>query len=307
MSRQCLFLRAAVLSVALIAVAASAAHARGSCGSDPDIAHACQITPRVTYAGKVTAEDEQDFYSFNVARRNTPVHVTVYDLESFRCLSRKDSCGSVGVQLQDAAGNVVADPGYVAGSGVLIGGFEPTTLDYRVRRAGTYYLVIDGSLGGGGSKVPYEFSLKFSGPARGPSIAGIRLGMTRSAVQRKIGRPQRVERSTGTVYAYYPDHLSIDYAPRILSDNDHRPRVLAVTSGSPRDRLDSGIHVGSSVKSVRRAYPRVACQKRGRAYLLCALSVPGPRNTFGDVPKLNFIFGRSRVKEIDLSFGTIIG
>ncbi len=295
MSRQCLLLRMAVLSVALIAVAASAAHARGSCGSDPDTAHACRIAPRVTYAGKLTAEDEQDFYSFNVARRNTPVHVTVYDLERRRCLSN-DSCGSVGVRLLDATGNEVANPGFVSQPGGLIGGSEPITLDYRVRRAGTYYLVIDGSLGGG-SKVPYEFSLEFSGPARGPSIAGIRLGMTRSAVQRKIGRPQRVERSPDSVYAYYTEHLLIEYGPR----------VFVVSTGSPRDRLDSGIHVGSLVKSVRRAYPRVACEKRGRAYLLCALSVPGPRNGSGDVPKLNFIFGRNRVKEIDLSFGTIIG
>ena len=90
----------------------------------------------------------------------------------------------------------------------------------------------------------------------GKGLAGLRLDMTKKEVRAKLGRPDEVRKKdvgySLTVFVYRKQRLYVDFASR--------GRVLHLTSRSPRERTRDGLGVGSTLREVRAARPKIYCQ-----------------------------------------------
>jgi hypothetical protein len=109
------------------------------------------------------------------------------------------------------------------------------------------------------------------------SIGKVSLGMTPARVRRALGRPSAVDRFHGKItgYSYFGAHqfaISFD----IVQPGDPADSILLNVGPY---RTPPGIHVGSTKRQLRRAYPHISCQSS-----ICKLyegtpMAPGTRDT----------------------------
>jgi hypothetical protein len=109
------------------------------------------------------------------------------------------------------------------------------------------------------------------------SIGKVSLGMTPARVRRALGRPSAVDRFHGKVtgYSYFGAHdFSISFD--------------SVRAGDPADSIlldrgsyhtPQGIHLGSTKRRLRRAYPHISCQASVCKIYEGTPLAPGTRDT----------------------------
>jgi hypothetical protein len=112
-------------------------------------------------------------------------------------------------------------------------------------------------------------------------MSGIVLGMTKTHVQAKLGRPVGI----GGSRWYYP-RVWVGF---------RAGRVTEISTGRPNERTASGLGVDSTEAAVRRAFPRAVCAPWS-VFRRCrfGLNRPGTRAT-------DFIIGRGRVLQVTIS------
>ena len=89
------------------------------------------------------------------------------------------------------------------------------------------------------------------------SIAGFKLGVTPSAVKRRLGRPSQTIHVSGRIaeLLYRADGLGFEFDTLQRSDP-----ADDITAYATRYHTSKGIHVGASEKAVKRAYHGLHCQ-----------------------------------------------
>jgi len=115
-------------------------------------------------------------------------------------------------------------------------------------------------------------------PQRG--MSGVSLGMTKSQVQAKLGRPV----GTGGGRFYYA-RVWVGF---------RLGRAVEITTTRSTERTSSGIGVDSTEAAVRRAYPSVSCGAVG-GFRVCRLGNGEPNTRATD-----FTLGRGRVLQISV-------
>jgi hypothetical protein len=149
--------------VGALLISSASAMADGPCGPDRDGPTACGITSPASENGSLVTSNEQDYYVF-YAQNNTELSVSMTDTENPICSTEESAngCGSAGAELYDSQGDDL-DEG--ANSNPENGVTVPGTFDYTLG-AGTYYLIVNGSLGedqyGNPTAVPYTLSVSGS-------------------------------------------------------------------------------------------------------------------------------------------------
>ena len=85
-------------------------------------------------------------------------------------------------------------------------------------------------------------------------IAGLRLGMTRTQVRARVGRPRKVERGTNEIGRY----VTLRYRTYSVTFFGG-PHVTQMDTRAPNERTAGGIGVGSTRAEVAATVPRVKC------------------------------------------------
>lgn len=163
-ARQALGVTVAALATGLLT--ATPAAANGYCGQNFDGNHACAVNTASAsdYSGSILTDNEQDYYVFHAAK-GTQLSVSLTDTENPGC-SQWDFtgyCGEVDVNLYDGKGNEVDGPAdSTPNNGVTVPGAFAHTID----ATGTYFLIVEGSLGSDANdnptSVPYTMHLTAS-------------------------------------------------------------------------------------------------------------------------------------------------
>jgi hypothetical protein len=109
-------------------------------------------------------------------------------------------------------------------------------------------------------------------------MAGVWLGMTKTQVRAKLGRPI----GSGGGRVYYA-HVWVGF---------RLGRVVEVTTTHSNDRTRSGVGVDSTTAAVKRAYPSVACAPSG-GFTRCRLGSGNPNTRATD-----FLIGHGRVLQV---------
>jgi hypothetical protein len=112
-------------------------------------------------------------------------------------------------------------------------------------------------------------------------MAGVWLGMTKTQVRAKLGRPI----GSGGGRVYYA-HVWVGF---------RLGRVVEVTTTHSNDRTRSGVGVDSTAAAVKRAYPSVACAPSG-GFTRCRLGSGSPNTRATD-----FMIGHGRVLQVTVS------
>ncbi|MGI8715666.1 MAG: hypothetical protein ACR2NR_21290 [Solirubrobacteraceae bacterium] len=88
------------------------------------------------------------------------------------------------------------------------------------------------------------------------SVAGVPLGLTPAEVKRRLGKPSLTTRVSGKIaeLTYYTTALNVQFDTLHAGD----PADFVGTTGH-RYRTAKGIHVGSTVTAVKRAYRTITC------------------------------------------------
>ncbi len=112
------------------------------------------------------------------------------------------------------------------------------------------------------------------------SVAGVRLGMTKRAVRTTLGKPDKVERSTTpdnksfVAYDYRSHHIRVLFFAK--------PTVVEVITTSPKERLSSGVGVGTTESRLLGAIPHLRRQTfDGLSYLHRPHGTKGNFTLFG--------------------------
>lgn len=114
-------------------------------------------------------------------------------------------------------------------------------------------------------------------PGRG--IAGIELGDGMGHVRAVLGKPHHV-RPPAWIYGQ-PLKGRVGFG--------HQKRVNEILTTSPRQRTKRGIGPGSSLRAIKKAYPRAQCHRaRTRHRAFCTLTARRHDRTL----KTDFAFGR---------------
>ncbi len=120
----------------------------------------------------------------------------------------------------------------------------------------------------------------------GTGMAGVSMGGKMRQVRASLGKPKKV-RPPAWVYGA-PLKGQVEF--------DHRRRVKSIWTASRRQRTRKGIGPGSSLRSTRRAYPRLRCYSR-RKFRRCTLR----RRHRHKVIATDFLFrGRLRIVNVHL-------
>jgi len=129
-----------------VSVGVSPAAANGPCGQDFDGNHACGVSSPVNDNGSLATDNESDYYVF-YAQKGTELQVTATDSENPGCSAdgSTTSCGSVYAELYDSQGNDLYEGtgDSYPNNAITV----PRTLSTTLTSAGTYYVVVKGSLG----------------------------------------------------------------------------------------------------------------------------------------------------------------
>ena len=112
-------------------------------------------------------------------------------------------------------------------------------------------------------------------------MAGVWLGMTKTQVRAKLGRPI----GSGGGRVYYA-HVWVGF---------RLGRVVEVTTTHSNDRTRSDIGVDSTTATVKRAYPSVACAP-SNGFTRCRLGSGSPNTRATD-----FMIGHGRVLQVTVS------
>lgn len=90
------------------------------------------------------------------------------------------------------------------------------------------------------------------------SIGRVSVGMTPAQVRRALGRPSAVDRFHGTVtgYSYF---RAVDFSISFDSVQAGDPADSILFNKGPY-RTPQGIHLGSTKRQLKRAYPNLSCQ-----------------------------------------------
>lgn len=143
--------------------APSAASANGSCARDFTANHACAIKSPARLNGKLGTDNERDYYVFH-ATKGTKLRIAITDTENPGCLlSMYSDCGSVKAELLGSRQHEIASTAY---SSQQPGGAVRQSLSHTLASAGTYYVIVTGSLGlvtpppGGGN--PHVLPLSYT-------------------------------------------------------------------------------------------------------------------------------------------------
>jgi len=112
-------------------------------------------------------------------------------------------------------------------------------------------------------------------------MAGVWLGMTKTQVRAKLGRPI----GSGGGRVYYA-HVWVGF---------RLGRVVEVTTTHSNDRTRSGVGVDSTAAAVKGAYPSVACAPSG-GFTRCRLGSGSPNTRATD-----FMIGHGRVLQVTVS------
>lgn len=89
-------------------------------------------------------------------------------------------------------------------------------------------------------------------------MAGVAVGMTKSAVLATLGNPTRIRNSSNEFGTY----TRFDYPNLTILFQGGR-RVSALRTTAPAERTAAGIGVGSTVAAVKAKVPKVKCKKEG--------------------------------------------
>ncbi|MBS1869545.1 MAG: hypothetical protein JSS99_07770 [Actinobacteria bacterium] len=148
-------------------------------------------------------------------------------------------------------------------------------------------------------------------------IAGVHLNDTMRQVVKHLGKPltlrrlcsrtacndPRYCRSAGGWRATYPAQLTVVYAIRSLKDycKPGKSHVDSVTTRSPKDYLPNGVHVGSTVGQLKRAFHKLYCSHGQCDLVKCYCGV----NSYlsGYDYDASFRLHRKRIYEIELALG----
>lgn len=156
------------LAVGILAVP-TVSSAKGACGNDFQASSACSVKSPASLKGDLATAGERDYYAFQ-AVRGTKLRISITNTENENCQGHYEDCGSVKTELLDSqqrklASTATAYPGVSSLP-------APERLSYTVARAGTYYVLVTGTLGaitpppGGGQArsvpVPYTLGVKAS-------------------------------------------------------------------------------------------------------------------------------------------------
>lgn len=109
------------------------------------------------------------------------------------------------------------------------------------------------------------------------SIGRVSLGMTPAQVRRVLGRPSAVDRFHGKItgYSYFgADTFAISFDSVRARD----PADSILLNQGPY-RTPQGIHLGSTKRQLKRAYPHISCQSGVCKIYQGTPLVPGTRDT----------------------------
>jgi hypothetical protein len=121
------------------------ASANGPCGQNFDGATACHLSFPSTLSGSLITDNESDYYVFS-APRGTELFATLTDTQDPTCSSSSSiSCGGVQAELYDSQGDDLGEgtDWSEPNNNITV----PRSFGYTLDSAGTYYLVVTGSLG----------------------------------------------------------------------------------------------------------------------------------------------------------------
>jgi predicted secreted protein len=179
---------------------------------------ACAITTPARHKGTIASAHQHDYYVLH-AQRHTRLKLVITDTENFGCMqSMFTTCGSVRASLVSASGRQLAStPATV----VAAGGPAQATLSHTLTRAGTYYVVVTGTLGTTTppptgaptthNPVPYTLKVTASPNAHWPPAVNVavpaRGGFVRKSVSQEPGgliviKLQNNNPSTGFGWSY---------------------------------------------------------------------------------------------------------
>jgi hypothetical protein len=107
-------------------------------------------------------------------------------------------------------------------------------------------------------------------------MAGVKLGMSKSEVRDKLGKP----RGTATGRNDFGPYTQYRYEGKIIITFQGELTMTSISTTGRRERTKEGIGVGSTERAVRRSFPRVRCRTivRRRSCYLGSLT-PGKRVT----------------------------
>ena len=98
----------------------------------------------------------------------------------------------------------------------------------------------------------------------GQSIGKVKLRQTATEVRRELGRPTKV---TGQLYPGFDWHYASRKLDIYIGNTDNAtgqksavPYVYAIVDQNPMDHTAKGIHIGSKMRAVRHAYPKLRCE-----------------------------------------------
>jgi len=132
------------------------------------------------------------------------------------------------------------------------------------------------------------------------SIGKASLGMTRARVRRALGRPSAIDRFDGKIssYSYFGAHeFSISFD--IVRAGDPADSIL-LNQGPYR--TPQGIHLGSSRRQLKRAYPHISCHGSVCKIYAGTPLAPGTRDTEFRVSRHRCGHGENRIVSLSRSF-----
>lgn len=101
----------------------------------------------------------------------------------------------------------------------------------------------------------------------GKSIGPVKLGQTQAAVQAKLGKPTTVTGSSypGIDWHYAKRKLDVRFGHvnPVTGKTTTTEYVEEIVSHNKKDRTGKGIHIGSTIKQFRNAYPKLHCFTAG--------------------------------------------